>query len=117
MTSDTISENTGRVADLPRLPFTEHNNIDITGGVPTGLIHVDLPRLGPTCKRLAIEYGRAIVDWTEFGRKYHKKRYPMFSGVVIRAADKGRLMAALEEKAQSASGRWTACRSWRRCSP
>lgn len=86
--------------DLPRLPLNAHGNIDITGGVPAGLVHVDLPRLGPTCKRLGIEYGRAVVDWTELGRKYHKKRYPLFSGVVIRAADETRLMAALEEKAQ-----------------
>lgn len=82
------------------LPFNAHGNIDITGGVADGLVHVDLPRLGPTCKRIGVEYGRAVVGWAEFGRKYRRKRYPMFSGVVIRAEDHARLMAALEVKAR-----------------
>ena len=87
-------------ADLPRLPLTANGSIDITGGVPDGLVHVDLPRLGPTCKRIGVEYGKAVVGWTEFGRKHQRKRYPMFSGVIIRAGDHPRLMAALEEKAK-----------------
>lgn len=88
-------------ADLPRFPLTSYGTIDITGGVPDGLVHVDLPRLGPTCKRIGVEYGKAVVGWTELGRKYRKKRYPMFSGVVIRATDHARLMAALEGKAKN----------------
>lgn len=88
----------GRKASDRSLPLTEHGNIDITGGVPEGRIHVDLPRLGPTCKRIGIESGKAIVEWTEFGRGYQKKRYPTISGVVIRQVDHARLMAALEDK-------------------
>ena len=38
-------------------PLTEYGTIDITG-VPPGLVYVDLPRLGPTCKRLGFEAGR-----------------------------------------------------------
>ena len=49
-------------ADRPRLPLSEYGTIDITGGVPEGLVHVDVPRIGPTCKRLGIEYGKAVVD-------------------------------------------------------
>lgn len=87
-------------ADFIRLPLTQHGTIDITDGLPDGLVHVDVRRLGPTCKRIGIEYGKAIVDWTEFGRKYRKQRYPMFSGVVIKQTDHALLMAALDEKKQ-----------------
>jgi hypothetical protein len=90
----------GTANSQTRLPVSSHGTIDITDGVPDGLIHVDLPRLGLTCKRIGIEYGKAVIDWTEIGRKYRKKCYPIFSGVVIRSVDHGRLMAALEEKAQ-----------------
>ena len=79
------------------LPLTEYGTIDITGGVPPGLVHVDLPRLGPTCKRLRIEYGKALVGWDEVGRNV--KRYPVLSGVVVRECDHARLMAAVEAKA------------------
>jgi len=68
--------------------------------VPDGLIHVDLPRLGPTCKRIGIEYGKAVVDWNEFGRKHQRKRYPVISGVVIRRFDLGLLQNTLAEKEQ-----------------
>lgn len=82
------------------LPLTKFGTIDITDGVPDHLIHVDLPRLGPTCKRLGIEYGKAIVSWNEFGRRRIKKSYPVFSGVVIRTIDYDRLQEAMETKAQ-----------------
>ena len=35
-------------SDLPRLPLTSHDSIDITGGVPT-------------FKRIGVEYGKAVV--------------------------------------------------------
>jgi hypothetical protein len=91
---------TGSHNEQPKLPLTSHGDIDITDGVPEGFIHVDLPRLGPTCKRIGIEYGKAIVGWSDIGRKFNKKHYPLFSGVVIRLVDHSRLMVAVEDKAR-----------------
>ncbi len=47
---------------------------------------------------LGIEYGKAVVSWTEFARRRSRKQYPVFSGVVIRRADRARLMQAVAEK-------------------
>lgn len=77
---------------------TLSDRFDIVAGVPDGLVHVDLPRLGPTCKRLGIEYAKAVVDWREFRKRGKRHRHPITSGVVIREADHDRLLAALAEK-------------------
>ena len=74
------------------LPLNEYGNIVITDAIPEGLVHVDLPRLGPTCKRLGIEYAKAVVGWTDYG--------PILSGVVIHEADRPKLDQALAAKAQ-----------------
>lgn len=89
----------GAVDYVPRLPISEYGTIDITDKVPAGLIHVDLPRLGPTCKRLGIEYAKALVAWDEYSRLGTKHSRPILSGVVIREAEHPRLMHALSEKA------------------
>ena len=47
--------------------MNEYGDIDITNGIPDGLAHVDLPRVGQACKRIGIEYAKAVVDWNEFG--------------------------------------------------
>jgi hypothetical protein len=80
------------------LPVSEHGTIDITDGVPSGLVHIDLPRLGLTCKRLDIDYRKGIVGWTEVGKRRNKKCYPVFSGVVVLDGDQATLMQAVAEK-------------------
>lgn len=82
------------------LPTNEHGTVVITDGVPDGLVHVDLPRLGLTCKRLGIEYAKAIVDWCEVGPRRSRKRYPVISGVVIQTTDLPKLRQALAAMAQ-----------------
>lgn len=77
---------------------TLSDRCDIVAGVPDGLVHVALPRLGPTCKRLGIEYAKAIVDWRGFRKRGNRHRHPITSGVVIREADHDRLLGALAEK-------------------
>lgn len=85
---------------IPRLPITEYGTVDISHGVPEGLVHVNLPRLGATCKRLGIEYGKALLSWNEYGRRGNKRYYPSVSGIVIRYDDLPRLEEALEIKYQ-----------------
>ena len=80
------------------LPVSEYGTIDITNGVPSGLVHIDLPRLGLTCKRLGIDYRKGIVGWTEVGKRRNKKYYPVFSGVVVLEGDQAKLMRAIAEK-------------------
>ena len=84
---------TGDVANC-----TLPERFDVADRVPDGLVHVDLPRLGPTCKRLGIEYSKAIVGWNEFRKRGERHRHPVTSGVVIREADHDRLLAALADK-------------------
>ena len=72
------------------LPVNEYGNIVITDGVPDGLVHVDLPQLGSTCKRLGIEFAKPVVGWTDYG--------PILSGVVIQEADRPILEEALAAK-------------------
>lgn len=79
-------------------PVNDYGNVVITDGVPEGLVHVDLPRMGPTCKRVGIDYAKAIVGWSEVGRSGSRKRYPVTSGVVIRNSDLPKLEEALAEK-------------------
>lgn len=74
----------------PELPVNEWGSIDITKGIPEGLVHVDRPRLGPTCKRLSIECAKAISGWTDYG--------PISSGIVISEKDLPTLQAALKQK-------------------
>jgi hypothetical protein len=77
---------------------TLSDRCDIVAGVPDGLVHVDLARLGPTCKRLGIDYAKAIVDWREFRKRGTRHRHPITSGVVIREKDHDQLLSALAEK-------------------
>src|SRR5580765_7200394 len=74
------------------LPVNRYGDIVVADGVPEGLVHVKQPRLGPTCRRLGIEYASAVVGW-------NGRNYPEFSGIVIRAADHPVLEEALAEKA------------------
>ena len=90
MSTESVSSNVAHT--------TLSDRFDIVAGVPDGLVHVDLPRLGPTCKRLGIEYSKAIVGWNEFRRRRERHRHPVTSGVVIREADHDQLLAALAEK-------------------
>lgn len=76
------------------------DTFDISNGTPNGMIHITVPRLGPTCKRLGIDYAKAIVDWSEFRRRGKRHCCPVFSGVVIRHEDHARLLEALEEKSR-----------------
>lgn len=82
----------------PALPITEYGNVDITSGVPDGFVHVDVPRVGPTCNRLGIEYGKALVGW-DYGR-YGGHSYPRLRGIVIRESDHPTLLKTLAEKEQ-----------------
>lgn len=84
------------------IPTNEYGHVVIVNGVPGGLVHVDQPRLGPTCKKLGIAYAKAVVDWSEFRSRGHHKRYPVFSGVVIEKSDHPKLMEALAKKAEKA---------------
>lgn len=91
----------GAEESVPKLPLTEYGNIDITNGVPTGFIHVNIPRVGVTCKRLRIEYAKALVGWDTHGlRGSYKQSYPVLSGVVVRELDHQRLVTALADKAK-----------------
>ncbi len=76
------------------------STFNVSAGVPDGMIHLTLPRLGPTCKRLGIDYAKAIVDWTEVRRRGKRHCYPVFSGIVIRSENHARLLEALDEKSK-----------------
>lgn len=76
------------------------DTLDISKGTPDGLIHLKLPRLGPTCKRLGIDYAKAIVDWTAFKRHRERHCYPVYSGIVIRSESHARLVEALTQKSK-----------------
>lgn len=83
------------VVSLPLI----NGKIDITKGTPQGLVHVEKPYAGTTCKRLGIEYGKAIVFWDSIGpRGSYRKSYPRLSGIVIRETDYPKLAQALAEK-------------------
>jgi hypothetical protein len=79
-------------------PSQRRAGVDITRGVGRGMVHIDLPRLGPTCKRIGIQCWKAIVDWNEFGRGRNKQSHPVYSGVVIQQADHVQLLEAIAEK-------------------
>lgn len=77
-----------------KLAVSQHGDIDIVRGVPTDLAHVKVPRVSPTCKRLGIQYAKALIGWDDVGTK----SYPIHAGIVILATDLPRLEAALKSK-------------------
>jgi hypothetical protein len=70
------------------LPVNRYGNIDISRGVPGGLVHVTRHHVTPICKRLRIPTARALVRW-EHGS-------PVLEGIVIWADDWPRLEEEIE---------------------
>ncbi len=58
----------------------EYGNVDIKTITNKNFIHIDIPRISLTCKRLGIEYVPAIVNW---GTPYRGHRTPQIRGVVV----------------------------------
>lgn len=76
----------------------EKNRVDVSEGVPNGLVHVDEPRLGPTCKRLGISFAKAIVGKKEFIKRGTLHTASVCSGIVIKTIDEQNIRKALEER-------------------
>ena len=72
----------------------EHGHVVVIDGVPSGYVHIDQPRLGPTCRRLGIEYAKAVVEWDI----RYRRTYPIVSGIVIASSDWMRLARAVVAK-------------------
>jgi len=87
------------------LPVNEYGSVVTTSGVPEGFVHVDEPRLGPTCRRLGIEYAPAVIGWQKVGKRHDRRLYPKISGIVIHRADLDSLQQALAEKAEKSRKR------------
>jgi hypothetical protein len=76
----------------------EKNRVDVSEGVPNGLVHVDEPRLGPTFKRLGIPFAKAIVGKKVFRKRGRLQTGSICSGIVIRAIDEQNIRSALDER-------------------
>ncbi len=74
------------------------NRVDVSEGVPHGLVHVDGPRLGPICKRLGIPFAKAIVGKKVFRKRGTPHTASVCSGIVIKAIDEQNIRKALEER-------------------
>jgi hypothetical protein len=70
------------------LPVNRYGNIDISHGVPGGLVHVTRRHVTPICKRLRIPTARALVGW--------ENGSPVLQGIVIWADDWPRLEEEIE---------------------
>lgn len=64
------------------------------GGVPDGLVHIDIKRVGISAKKLGIEFAKAQTD--------HGQRFPICSGIVILKEDEQKLTDYLKSKAVKA---------------
>jgi len=97
---------------------TAYGNVDVRCGVPRGLVHLTEPRISTTCRRLGVEYLKALVD-------FEHNKYPRFHGVVVSRQDLPKINAAQKEKikgekqqAQSLdilAALWTLNRRAKRC--
>lgn len=74
-----------------------YGNVDVTGGVPAGYVHVRGARLQPLCRRLGIRHAAALVGWKKRSRRYPAR--PVLDGVVVVARSAERLRQAVDERA------------------
>lgn len=72
------------------LPINRYGDIDVSKGVPEGMCHINELRLGPICKRLGVEYAKAIVDWTDYG--------PVLHGIVVHKLDEKAVLTAIQAR-------------------
>ncbi len=79
---------------MKTLPVNEQGEISIINGVPEGLVHINVMRVGPTCIAKNIQYGKALVGY----RYIDGKDRPVYEGVVVFSEDKETLLKALEDR-------------------
>lgn len=78
---------------LRSLPTNDYGNVDVTGRVPQGYVHVPGKRLGLTAKAAGIAAAPALTGWTT-GRWAR----PVIDGVVVRAEDEPALRKAISQR-------------------
>src|SRR6516164_11326689 len=71
-----------------------YGNVDVRDGVPNGYEHVRGKRLQPLCRKLGIEFDRALVDIEQSGAY----RRPIFDGVVVPADCAAKLIEAINAR-------------------
>lgn len=88
-----------RQAKVKKTIVTDENGVErvettstpiLNGGVPAGLVHIDIKRAGLSAKKLGIEFAKAQTD--------HGQRFPICSGIVILKEDEQKLMDYLNSK-------------------
>lgn len=82
---------------LKALPTNSYGQIDVRFLDMTKYGHVTTPRASVTCRRLGIEYAKALV-----GFSYDK--YPMLRGIVVHLDDRERLIEGINTKGPKVLG-------------
>lgn len=76
------------------------DRVKVSSGVPAGMVHVTVPYVGQTCRRLKIWYAKAIVGSNSFVQNRVRRHVFVYKGIVIKTEDHQKLLAAFEEKAK-----------------
>ena len=76
---------------LRKLPLNDYEQVDISSGVPDGLVHIKESHMGPTCRSIKVQYAPALMG-LEKQRGFWK---PKICGVVIFADDEPAVIKAL----------------------
>lgn len=78
--------------------MTTYGNVDVSCGVPEGLVHLDELRLQPIARKLGIPYADAVTGFREFRRDGVKRWGAIKSGVVVAEFNEQIVMAANAER-------------------
>jgi hypothetical protein len=71
---------------------TSYGNVDLRNGIPTGLVHINEPRIQPLARKLQIPFADALAGFSKYRRWYKAEK----SGIVIADFDADALRSALQ---------------------
>jgi len=80
-----------------RVPKNERGNVEVppfASALPAGTVHIQLPGLGPICRKLGVDYAPALTGFDIRGGR----SVPSIEGIVVCTEHEGAVRAAFEEE-------------------
>ncbi len=74
--------------------LNRNTRIDISGGLPNGMVHIRGKRLQPIAQQHGIDFATAVLGWTQ---SYRGRRKAITDGILVHANDADTLKRAIQE--------------------